>query len=538
MRRPDPRAMLAALLFASPLALAAPAAKAPEREFTYRTVAGDTLIGIAARFLVDPSDWKALQARNRVADPRAIPVGTAIRMPVSRMRAAPRPLEVEAVSGAAQSAAGRLAPGAKVSEGDRVRTGADGFVTLRLADGSRITVPAASEVKIDKARSYGNASVAETVLDLVTGRVDATARPQGVADVLEVRSRRAVTAVRGTRFRVASLDADAVATEVVEGRVGVNEESVGKPLDLAGGFGTRVEAGREPLPPVKLLPAPDASRVPALVERTLVRLPFGAVAGATGYRAQVARDAAFRQVVAEARGPASEAKFADLPDGDYHLRLRAVDGLGLEGLESAKAFRLKARPEPPLIAGPADRAKLPAAGVKAAWSASTEAAHYRLQASARADFATLAIDESRVEGTGLALERLGRGEWHWRVASVRSDGDRGPWSDPRRFTIVPDPPQPKAGPAVDGKLAFEWGGEANQRYEFQLAADAAFASPLVERTVDEPRIAFAEPGTGEYFFRIRAVDADGFRGPWSAAQRLVVAPSPWWLLVLAILVVL
>lgn len=538
MFRPDPRGFVAAMILACPLALAAPPAQPPEREFTYRTAAGDTLIGIAARFLVDPSDWKRLQERNRVADPRAIPVGTAIRMPVSRMRAAPRPLEVEAVSGTAQSGAGRLAPGSKVAEGDRVRTGPDGFVTLRLADGSRLTVPAASEVKVEKARSYGNATVAETVLDLVTGRVDASARPQGGADVLEVRSRRAVTAVRGTRFRVAALEADAVATEVVEGRVGVNEESVGRPLDLAGGFGTRVEPGREPLPPVKLLAAPDMAPVPALVERTLVRLPFGAVAGAGGYVAQVAKDAGFRQLVAEARSASPEAKFADLPDGDYHVRLRAVDKLGLEGLESSKAFRLKARPEPPLIAGPADRAKLPAAGASASWSASTEAAHYRLQASASRDFSTLAIDEARVAGTGLALERLGRGEWHWRVASVRADGDRGPWSDPRRFTIVPDPPTPKAGPAADGRLAFEWGGEAGQRYEFQLASEASFAAPLVERTVDEPRIAFAEPGTGEYFFRIRAVDADGFRGPWSAAQRLVVAPSPWWLLVLAILVLL
>jgi len=513
-------------------------AVAQEREFTYRTVAGDTLIGIGKRFLLDPAGWPALQARNGVRNPHAMLVGTPIRIPVSKMRAEPRPIEVATVRGKVEGARGPLVAGTTIAEGDRIATAGDGFVTLRLADGSRVSVPAGSRVEIERSRTYGSgsASVAETVLGLLAGRVEAAAKPQGTGDRLDVRSRRALTGVRGTSFRVAALERDAVATEVIEGRVGVSEESHPRGVEVAGGFGTRVVPGEAPLPPVKLLPAPDATRTPALVERTLVRLPFGAVPGASAYRAQVAQDARFDTIVAEGKFPGPEAKFADLPDGDYFVRARAVDGNGLEGLDVSRPFRLKARPEPPFVAGPPDQAKLAADAAIATWSQSTEAATYRVQVSARADFATLAVDERGLAATRLeAGTRLKPGTWHWRVASVRADGDTGPWGDARRFTVVPDPPTPAGSRTADGRLAFDWGGEPGQRYRFQLAADKAFADVRLDRALDEPRVAFEEPGAGEYFFRIRAVDADGFQGNWSAAQRIEVEPSRWWPLLLLLL---
>jgi hypothetical protein len=539
MKRPEdtarPRATIRTVAVAAALVFAANVAGA-EREFAYRTVAGDTLIGIAARFMEDPGDWRLLQKRNAVADPRAIPVGTAIRMPVDRLRAEPRPIEVEVVRGQATAASGALVPGSRLGEGAQVSTGEDGFVTLKLADGTRVTVPSGSRVGVERSRSYGSASIAETVIRLLGGRIDTTVRPQGPSDVFQVRSNRAITGVRGTRFRVAALEAGAVAAEVIEGRVAVNEESVAGLVEVAAGFGTRVAAGSTPLAPVRLLPAPDASKAPALVERTVARIPFGAVEGASAYRAQVALDAQFLDLVAEGRFSTPEAKFAGLPDGPYFLRLRAVDGLGLEGLDTVRPFRLKARPEPPLIAGPPDKAKTAAPQAKVAWSASTEAASYHLQVSSNPDFSAPAVDEARLTATGADLgSRLGTGRWLWRVASVKADGDRGPWSDPRSFIVIPDPPAPKAGKGADGRLAFEWGAEPGQRFQFQLAADAGFSAMVVDRMLDEPKVAFDEPSAGEYFFRVRAVDADGFQGPFGAAQRLEVSPSPWWLLLVLLL---
>lgn len=524
-----------ALALAAATVLALPA-RAAEPDFSYRTVKGDTLIGIAARLLQDPRDWALLQKRNRIANPRAIPVGTEILIPPERMRSKPRPIVVDAVRGEASAGNEAVRAGAVLAEGAALRTGPEGFVTLRLADGSLLTVPSASQVKVERSRTYGD-SVGQTLFDLVTGRIDATVQPQG-RDRFEVRSRRTLTGVRGTRFRVAALDDGAVAAEVVEGRVGVAAGEAADGVEVPAGFGTRTDATGTPRAPVPLLAAPDAAPVPALVERTLVRLPFGAVEGARAYRAQVGLDAQLRTPVSEGRFTAPEAKFADLPDGDYFVRLRGIDALGLEGLESVKPFRLKARPEPPPVSGPRDRAKLAAPEARLAWSRSTEAATYRVQVAASPDFRTPVVEQEGLTASELDVSaRVKPGTWHWRIASVRADGDRGPWGDPRAFTVIPDPPTPKVGRGEGGRLSFEWDGEAGQRFDFQLARDAKFARPLAERRLDEPRHAFELTEPGEYYFRVRAIDPDGFEGPWGAPQRLEVESNRAWMLLLLLLLI-
>src|SRR6476646_9315325 len=62
-------------------AFAACAASA-EEPFVYRAERGDTLIGLGKRLLAVPAQWRSLQKLNRIGDPRRIPVGSEIRIPV------------------------------------------------------------------------------------------------------------------------------------------------------------------------------------------------------------------------------------------------------------------------------------------------------------------------------------------------------------------------------------------------------------------------------------------------------------------------
>ena len=57
------------------------AVAASEPSFTHISVAGDTLIGLGRRYLADPAQWPQLQRLNQVANPRRIPVGTALQIP-------------------------------------------------------------------------------------------------------------------------------------------------------------------------------------------------------------------------------------------------------------------------------------------------------------------------------------------------------------------------------------------------------------------------------------------------------------------------
>lgn len=282
-------------------------------------------------------------------------------------------------------------------------------------------------------------------------------------------------------------------------------------------------------PPAPLLPAPALDGLPARVERVLVRMPLAPVPGATRYRVQVARDDGFREVAAEGLFDSPELRFATLDDGDWRLRVRAIDADGMEGRDALHVFTLKARPEPPAVLAPPPGARLPAARLELRWAAHPQARHYRVQLARSAEFTQVERSVDANADTVLVLDNLQAGAWHWRLATVRSvmrDGrrtdDAGPWGDAQMFELRALPPLP-AAPRVDAdSVQVAWGGEPGQRFDFQLARDAEFTALLLERRLDAPALRFARPPPGRYFLRYRAIDPDGYVGPFIAAQALTL----------------
>ena len=200
------------------------------------------------------------------------------------------------------------------------------------------------------------------------------------------------------------------------------------------------------------------------------------------------------------------------------MRLRAVDALGLEGREARHAFRLKARPEPPFTSAPPNRGKLRAAGVEFSWAAAVEAAHYRFQLARGESFDAIVNEVKATNSTTYSVATLAPGEYFWRVASIRANGDQGPFGDAQRFVLLPPPANPEPPSENGDQLVFNWGGEPGQTFEFQVARDAKFANVLSNLKLSESRVSLIRPGPGRYFMRLRATDADGFVGPYTATQ--------------------
>jgi hypothetical protein len=65
---------------------AAQPSAATGKTVVYRTQAGDTLYDVAARYLQGPDDWQLLQRINRVPAPKHLQPGTALKLPVVRLR--------------------------------------------------------------------------------------------------------------------------------------------------------------------------------------------------------------------------------------------------------------------------------------------------------------------------------------------------------------------------------------------------------------------------------------------------------------------
>lgn len=506
--------------------------------FHYTTEAGDTLIGIGEAILRQPADWRRVQHINRIADPKRIPIGTVLRIPVTLMRTDPVTATVSQVQGEVSGERGPLEAGAQIGSGAEIVTGQNGSTTIELSDGSLLTLQPGSRLSVESLNVIHGTKQQDAQLRLHKGRVEAQVDKQrGPAARFRVLTPTAAVGIRGTRFRVGTEEPGAppgtTRTEVTEGAVGV--EAGRARLALTEGFGAVAAAGSI-AQPVALLAPPVIAATASLQERPLVRVPFAEVTGARAYRAQVAVDAAFRSILAQAVFALNEAKFGDLADGNYHVRIRAIDRFGLEGRDADLAFRLKARPEPPFASRPQNQAKLRADTVAFAWTQADEAQRYRFQLARDGAFAEPVLERDDLGETHLAVtERLPPADYYWRVRSVRGDGDAGPWGDVQRFQLRAPPADPEPAKIDDKSLSFSWPAEPGQSFEFQLAKDEAFAQPIENRALREPTITLPKPDGGTYFMRVRATDPDGYVGPYTATQKIEVPHGkPWWMLLLLV----
>ncbi len=499
---------------------------------------GDTLIGIAERYLEQPSRWADLAELNQIADPRRLQPGSQLNIPLTWMRWKALPVEVVYVLGPVQGNRGELRVGMQLAQGDSFDTGAEGAVTLRFADGAIAVFAPRTRASLGLSREAPFGGMRATRIDLEQGAVETTVTPlRTPASRFDVKTPRVVTAVRGTRFRVAQ-DAQASRHEVLEGRVAALGDAQSS-VEIAQGLGLRAEGGSLGAV-VKLLPAPDLSGIPARIERTSQLLQIAPMSGATGFRWQVATDGAFVQLVQDTKTREPNLVLTGLPDGDYQLRVRAADAQELEGNDAQIAIAMRARPEPPLKLAPPAGGSV-TAGTPLIWAQLPDSPQYHLQVARDAQFADMVLDQRGVQGDRKLFEpALAPGIYHWRLATQRPDGSRGPFGDPASFTVLE--PTSVAPPQLGaGGLQLAWSGPAGFSHRVQVASTPDFAQPEFDKIVDGASLTLPDPKPGAYHVRTRLVLPDNSLGPWSAVQHFEVPapppppPRPWYLLLFLLL---
>lgn len=311
---------------------------------------GESIWTVSHAYLAQPERWRELQSYNGVRRDRGMPPGTPIRVPVRWLKRVELTVDVLRVSGSARwSRAGTggaqaLSTGARLKHGDRVHTESQSYVTLRLPEGSIVQISQGSDVKI-RAEQYLGTDITEVSFQVDRGRIETRVVPRSTpSSQFEIRTPAAQLGVRGTSFRVAlSDDRKRSTVEVEEGRVAASNHTLASAaaVNIDGGFGTIVPEGQPPLAPVPLLPAVDLRAAMGSELGAEIEQSFEAVAGAVAYRVQLATDAEFQQMLTESLNPVPRYRYSMLPAGRYHLRVRAVDVNGIEGLESRISFTVR-----------------------------------------------------------------------------------------------------------------------------------------------------------------------------------------------------
>lgn len=527
--------VLLALCLLNPVmsALAQPSAQSSTPagdDETYVAQPGDTMNAISGRFLHEgetPRVQRALQRHNKLSDPDLIHPGFVVRLPRAWLKSRPSALEVVAVQGEVRSKGQPLQLNAKLAAGDDVRTGANGYATLRLADGTTLTLLPSANAGVERAQAAPGGAT-DTQFRLDAGRVEtAVPRPARGNTRFEVRTPMAIAAVRGTKFRVTSdVQKNAASSEVVEGEVQVADSGRLGSVDVRAGFGTRVNAGSAPLAPRALLPAPFLWTGVQLVERPQVEIPINPLRGAQAYRLFVATREDFSNVILEQVLRTPVIRLERLVDGDYFVRLRGIDDIELEGRDTTARMRVSIRPEPPRLNTPPHRSRTRDATLDFAWQSQPGVASYVLQVARDAAFRSGLREWADIREPRQVVTDVVPGTYFWRVAYVQQDGQRSMFSEVRSFELRAGPRPPNPPKVEDDVLALSWPSEPGQSFELQLAADPGFTRLVEQRRISEPHASLPRPAQGVYHLRIRATDADGTIGPFSAAVRVEVPKKP------------
>lgn len=411
------------------------AAPGPDDSILYVVRAGDTLERLARAYLLPGRQWRALQRRTKVSDPRRLPINRTLSIPRAWLRYKVEPARLASHRGSVSiSAGGRpvaLAPGISVGEGAEIATGANSFVTLMLADRSKVVIPSQSRVRLRELRRILLTGAIDYRIDVEGGRLETKVSPlKDPTGRYRINTPISMTAVRGTEFRIRFAgDAAAASTEVLEGTVAVSSSSGQHAQTVEQGFGAT--ASKDETRITGLLPAPRLVDPGKLQAGEAAEFRTAPAPGAAAYRLVIAADAGFVENLAEQSSQSGIFSLPDIPNGNLFARVSAFSADGLEGLSQSYSFRRR------LASIHADAAQTDE-GFRFRWSGAGDGRRrYRFQLFRGSTEGRPAIDEVGLTLQALTLRELPAGVYYWRVGLAQNANgeDVENWTEFEKLTV-------------------------------------------------------------------------------------------------------
>ncbi len=509
-------AILLAALLASSLSYAASPQTQPE--YLYTVKPGDNLSTLSSQLLDSQKRWSEVAAYNKLKNPQIISPGQVLHLQLPWLKAVPAEAVIESIQGEVKLNGQPAKVGDKVATGANLESTAGASVRMTLPDGSTLNMLENTQLQAKELGRKPMGDYFSAVFRLVTGRIDALKKkyPDGQSP-LRIQAMHGTIGVRGTHFRMGQEGENTLA-EIEHGLVGFEGDKTSQVLALSGGEGSIADGVHAPAT-IELLPAPQFLTVPERYENILVRIDLAELAGAVGFRGEVAEDEAFSKLIAQANADGQQLRIPDLQDGTYWVRVRGVDSHGLQGKEATLGFVLKAHPIAPMLILPANNGKVRGVAPQFAWNQVGEANRYHFQLARDSQFKDVVQDVNNIATAEFTPDTTpALGNYYWRVASLRGEADQGPWGNARVLQVLSPaaPPSPPAFP--QGRMVSDWDGEPGQTFEYQLSVKKDFSTIALNLKLDSPKLNIAMPAPNQYYVRLRAIDADGYVGPWTPVQ--------------------
>ena len=404
---------------------------ADEPEWQYTIQPGDTLWSIARTHLSSLTHAPALQRLNGIRNPYALKPASTLRIPLQLMRQHGNNATVSDLIGDATLDGQALSAGQSclLKPGQVIRTGPNSSVKLLLEEGSLVSIGPNARFVVKEATHFPTTGASTTWLSVESGSVDnSVIKNPLMPNRHTIQTPSAITAVRGTGFRVNVADPDSSSTEVVEGEVAV---SAGQGQQaVKAGYGSVTRRGQVPGGSIALPPAPDLSPLRTRQEFSPAILQWAPAEGMSGYQVNLMRTQPTRRMIDD-RLQTEASWLPRLDNGQYLLTVRSQLPNGLQGYPARQSFEVHAHPAPPLVLSPQDGTRLRDRQLAFRFSGDSSS-RYRVQLFRDAVGETPQLSWE-LGATDAARTLPEGGNWVWRVARLDKQGQPGPYSQPYRL---------------------------------------------------------------------------------------------------------
>lgn len=260
-------------------------------------------------------------------------------------------------------------------QSDGIRTAARSLAKLNFVDGSDVIVNENSVAVIRASRIDRLTNETDVEITVSSGGLLARLSTNAVErSNYQVNVESATTTVRSRNFYAERTDDRRVILSNYNGEATVTAES--SSVTLAENQGTIVVRGREPLPPINLLPAPKLTwgATDSVIYQEQISLNWGVVSGAVRYEVDLSPTPFFDRSISQFNTTNSRLTLSDVPQGISYVRLRGYDRQSLRGVDSPtyRILRNKDVIPPPIFLRNTGRLDIHTATETLALSGSTE----------------------------------------------------------------------------------------------------------------------------------------------------------------------
>ncbi len=237
-------------------------------------------------------------------------------------------------------------------ESDAIKTHIESFATLSFTDGSNILIDASTTAVIRKSRIDRLNESSDTEITLVEGGLLSKLSTVGREKSNYILNAGAsTTELKTQNFYAENSGGDNVKLTNYDGNASVTANDI--TITINKNEGTIIRGNNAPLPPIKLLAAPELQSVKrdTIIYADNFIYAFKAVPKATKYHIQSSQSYNFDKNVIDSETNLTRIKIEKLPLGTTYLKVQSIDNLGLRGpySETLRVIRNVDTKAPPIF---------------------------------------------------------------------------------------------------------------------------------------------------------------------------------------------